>query len=161
MNNRIIELAEQAGWGQGQTYDDCMQCSPFDPEKFADMIIKECCVALHPMLRDMISRTKAVDLIVEHFRVNSFKVGSRVRVVAGFNVGATGTVNYIEPSGKLWVRRDQASSDVFYHPEELVLIEESQGWVCPKCGIDRTQEVCPKGYTAAVMGDCPMTAEAQ
>ena len=40
----------------------------FSKEKFAELIIAECCVALHPMLRDMISRSKGVDLIVEHFR---------------------------------------------------------------------------------------------
>ena len=40
-------------------------------------------------------------------------------------------------------------------------VEESQGWICPKCGTDRTKEVCPKGHMAAVTGDCPMTAEAQ
>ena len=37
-------------------------------ERFAREIIAECCVALHPMLRDMISRTQGVDLIVDHFR---------------------------------------------------------------------------------------------
>ena len=42
MNERIKELIEQAGWGQGKTYDDCMQCSPFDPEKLAKLIIQEC-----------------------------------------------------------------------------------------------------------------------
>jgi rubrerythrin len=40
-------------------------------------------------------------------------------------------------------------------------VEKSQGWICPKCGTDRTKEVCPKGHMAAVTGDCPMTAEAQ
>ena len=40
-------------------------------------------------------------------------------------------------------------------------IEERKGWVCPKCGIDRTKDVCPKGHTAAITGDCPMTATAQ
>ena len=40
-------------------------------------------------------------------------------------------------------------------------VEERKGWVCPKCGVDRTQDVCPKGHTAAVTGDCPMTATAQ
>jgi hypothetical protein len=39
--------------------------------------------------------------------------------------------------------------------------EEPQGWACPKCGIDRIKEVCPKGHTAAITGECPMTAEAQ
>ncbi len=42
MNERIRELAEQAGWGKGETYDDCMQCSPFDPEIFAVLIVTEC-----------------------------------------------------------------------------------------------------------------------
>lgn len=37
--------------------------------KFAELIILECCRALHPMLRDMISRGHGVDLIKEHFGV--------------------------------------------------------------------------------------------
>ena len=40
-------------------------------------------------------------------------------------------------------------------------VEEVEGWVCPKCGVDRTRDVCPKGHTAALTGDCPMTATAQ
>lgn len=72
--------------------------------KFAELIIEQCCTALHPMLRDMISRGQGQDLIRQHFG-----------------------------------------------------IEERKGWVCPKCGVDRTQDVCPKGHTAAVTGDCPMT----
>jgi len=46
MNERIKRLAEQAGWGKGETYDDCMQCSPFDPEIFAELIVKECIQAV-------------------------------------------------------------------------------------------------------------------
>ena len=42
MNERIKELAEQAGWGKGETQDDCMACSTFDPEKFAQLIVREC-----------------------------------------------------------------------------------------------------------------------
>ena len=42
MNERIQQLAEQAGWGKGETHDDCMQCSPFDKEKFAELIVQEC-----------------------------------------------------------------------------------------------------------------------
>jgi len=34
----IKELAEQAGWGQGESYDDCIACSPFDLEKFAELV---------------------------------------------------------------------------------------------------------------------------
>jgi hypothetical protein len=77
-------------------------------EKFAELIVQECGVVLCPMLRDMISRGHAYDMIKQHFG-----------------------------------------------------IEQSQGWICPKCNIDRTKEVCPKGHMAAVTGDCPMTAEAQ
>ena len=39
--------------------------------------------------------------------------------------------------------------------------EERKGWVCPKCGVDRTREACPKGHFATMTGDCPMTATAQ
>ena len=46
MNERIQQLAEQAGWGKGETYDDCMQCSPFDPEIFAELIVRECIQAV-------------------------------------------------------------------------------------------------------------------
>jgi hypothetical protein len=42
MNERIKQLAEQAGWGKGETQDDCMACSTFDPEKFAELIVQEC-----------------------------------------------------------------------------------------------------------------------
>lgn len=35
------------------------------------------------------------------------------------------------------------------------------GWICSKCGIDRTKDVCPKGHMAAVTGDCPMIGTAQ
>ena len=40
-------------------------------------------------------------------------------------------------------------------------VEERKGWVCAKCGVDRTREACPRGHTAAITGDCPMTATAQ
>ena len=40
-------------------------------EKFAELIVRECGVALSPMLRDMISRGQAYDIIKEHFGVES------------------------------------------------------------------------------------------
>jgi hypothetical protein len=43
----------------------------FSKEKFAELIVKECGVALSPMLRDMISRGHAYDLIKQHFGVES------------------------------------------------------------------------------------------
>jgi hypothetical protein len=41
----------------------------FSKEKFAELIIEESCRSLNPMLRDMISRGQAVDLIKKHFGV--------------------------------------------------------------------------------------------
>jgi hypothetical protein len=38
-------------------------------ERFAQSIVAECCQALHPMLRDQISRGQGVDLIKKHFGV--------------------------------------------------------------------------------------------
>jgi len=38
-------------------------------EKFAELILKECGIALNPMLRDMISRGQGVELINKHFGV--------------------------------------------------------------------------------------------
>jgi hypothetical protein len=39
-------------------------------------------------------------------------------------------------------------------------VEERKGWVCSKCGVDRIQDVCPHGDTAALTGECPMTGKA-
>jgi len=40
-------------------------------DKFAELIVKECGVALAPMLRDMVSRGQAYNLIKKHFGVES------------------------------------------------------------------------------------------
>jgi hypothetical protein len=47
------------------------------------------------------------------------------------------------------------------HIEKHFGVEESKGWVCPKCGIDRAKEACPNGYHAALTGQCPMYGVAQ
>lgn len=61
MNSVIQKLAKEAT-------DDILGVKVLDQQKFAELIIAECCVALHPMLRDMISRDQAVDMIVEYFK---------------------------------------------------------------------------------------------
>ena len=69
MNERIKELAEQAGMedypiqGVNTLYGDKVI------QKFAELIVEECGVALSPMLRDMVSRGQAFDLIKKHFGV--------------------------------------------------------------------------------------------
>ena len=37
--------------------------------KFAELVVRECGVALSPMLRDMVSRGQAFDLIKQHFGI--------------------------------------------------------------------------------------------
>jgi hypothetical protein len=69
MNKRIQELInqmDQAGLPYG---DNAMTVTDRDLEYFAELIVRECSVALSPMLRDMISRGQAYDLIKEHFGV--------------------------------------------------------------------------------------------
>jgi len=65
MNERIRLLAVQAG-AQGIVNRDFI-----DVEKFAELIVLECGVALSPMLRDMVSRGQAYDMIKQHFGVES------------------------------------------------------------------------------------------
>ena len=71
MNERIKELAEQAGISLSQKdFSYYWVESAEDMEKFAELIVRECCIALNPMLRDMISRGQGVDMIKLHFGMN-------------------------------------------------------------------------------------------
>lgn len=73
MNERIWELAKKAGINltpaqfSGVLEDEVDE---FTLEDFAELLIKECGVALSPMLRDMISRGQAYELIRKHFGVD-------------------------------------------------------------------------------------------
>ena len=78
MNELIQKLAEQAGltWRiQPLHYTNTNNPIDFpvsanrDLEKFAELIVQECGVALSPMLRDMVSRGQAYDLIKQHLGV--------------------------------------------------------------------------------------------
>ena len=61
----IGALAEQAGAGWDHKYHWYVGSETM--QKFAELIVAECQTALNPMLRDMISRGQAVDLIKKHF----------------------------------------------------------------------------------------------
>jgi hypothetical protein len=77
MNERIELLAEQAdnyakqtvhyyqGQFDGLTWEG--KIKEVRDTKFAELIVKECGVALNPMLRNMVSRGQAYDLIKQHF----------------------------------------------------------------------------------------------
>jgi hypothetical protein len=36
--DEIIEMAESCGWDKGNTWDDCMRCSPFNIEDFVKLV---------------------------------------------------------------------------------------------------------------------------
>jgi len=69
MNERIRQLADQADIVFGHYNNNAVLCSAIDIEKFAELIVEECGVALSPMLRDMVSRGQAYNLIKQHFGV--------------------------------------------------------------------------------------------
>ena len=73
MNERIRDLKEQALIWAVETLDpDALNDNEWGvaiDAKFAELIVRECCVALNPMLRDMISRGQGADLIKKHFGV--------------------------------------------------------------------------------------------
>jgi hypothetical protein len=84
MNERIKQFFSEATFEPDRLVDGIyypyipLQCSG-EPwrhtitddgiQKFAELIIEECGVALHPMMRDMISRGQAHQLIKEHFGI--------------------------------------------------------------------------------------------
>ena len=74
MNQRIQQLAVEAGMYvdlNGTPWPRAMSAEESEAayKKFAELIVQECGVALSPMLRDMISRGQAVELIKKHFGV--------------------------------------------------------------------------------------------
>ena len=70
MNERIRQLADQAELTIRTSTGTYMSHPEFN-KKFAELIVRECAVALSPMLRDMVSRGQAYDLIKRHFGVES------------------------------------------------------------------------------------------
>jgi hypothetical protein len=74
MNKQILKLAVKAGMYvdlNGTPWPRAMSAEESEAayEKFAQLIVQECGVALSPMLRDMVSRGQAYDLIKQHFGV--------------------------------------------------------------------------------------------
>jgi len=108
MNNKIKELLAKAAMredGDWALY-------------FGELIVREC-IAVTDVTG---GRNVFSERLKEYFDLKDdpIKVGDRVKVIFGFSVGSHGIVNYVEPSGRMWVRRDGASSDTCYIPGELV-----------------------------------------
>jgi len=63
-NNSIHDgLIAQAGTDSSHKWISIDQA-----ERLIDLVVEECCAALNPQLRDMISRGQACDLMREHFK---------------------------------------------------------------------------------------------
>ena len=61
-----------------------------------------------------------------------------------------------------FIEQDQGSGhELATRLKEHFGVKESQGWVCPKCGVDRSKVSCPSGHSAAITGKCPMFGVAQ
>ena len=71
MNERIKELLNEATSGLEPDLSLQRTVTLNEMQKFAELIVRECGVALSPMLRDMVSRGQAYNLIKEHFGVES------------------------------------------------------------------------------------------
>ena len=69
MNERIKLLVEEA---RLITVDDTTRYASDEEfeQRFAEAVIRECCIALNPMLRDMISRGQGREIILQHFDIN-------------------------------------------------------------------------------------------
>jgi hypothetical protein len=67
MNENIRQLVEKASYTTVSTEGRLF--SQQDLAVFAEALVRECGVALSPMLRDQISRGQAFDLIKKHFGV--------------------------------------------------------------------------------------------
>lgn len=84
MNERIRELAEQAVdiVAKKRILPDGQIEKSWRPEYydqvFAELIVRECCRALNPMLRDMISRGQGVDMIKLHFGIDPKEITTRM-----------------------------------------------------------------------------------
>lgn len=66
MSDKIYELIKQSE--VSISHPKCFT-GYIDINKFAELIVRECGVALSPMLRDMVSRGQAYDLIKQHLGV--------------------------------------------------------------------------------------------
>lgn len=99
-NQAMLTLKHLAGGLYGGTYE---------PKSDRDVDLADTLMKVHKVMEE---------------RYMGIRRGHRVKVVAGFNVGAHGVVEFVEPSGeKIWVLRDGASTPVFYHPKELQKID--------------------------------------
>ena len=61
--DEIIEMAESCGWDKGNTWDDCMRCSPFNIEAFAKLVAQNEREACAKWLEDVVDAPNWADVI--------------------------------------------------------------------------------------------------
>ena len=61
--DEIIEMAESCGWDKGNTWDDCMRCSPFNIEAFAKLVAQHEREACAKWLEDVVDSPNWADVI--------------------------------------------------------------------------------------------------
>lgn len=69
MNERIRELVRESHidvYGLGKDRDQWEAAL----DRYTEAVIRECCIALNPMLRDMISRGQGREIILQHFGID-------------------------------------------------------------------------------------------
>ena len=67
MNKAFDDLIYQSGLIADGCWDELGTYEQEAIERLIELTVRECCKALNPMLRDMISRGQGVDLIKLHF----------------------------------------------------------------------------------------------
>jgi len=111
--------------------------------------------------------------LLDQARVACFRMGSKSATTVGYDeleklveLVVKECIGIVENSPSSYGDyRDQISNSTreacVEKMKQQFEIPQHKGWVCPKCGIDRTQAVCPKGHSAALTGECPMVVNAQ
>lgn len=104
MNDNFVESLQKIRLIAGGLYG-----GQYEPKSNRDVDLAKALMKVHAAMVD---------------RYETLRRGHTVKVIAGFNVGAKGVVEFVEPSGeKIWVLRDYTCTPVFYHPKELQKID--------------------------------------
>ena len=82
MNERYFELLRECTVPADQTAEYAQSKGLVIPDekldigKYTEAVIRECCIALNPMLRDMISRGQGRTMILEHFGIDPKEIST-------------------------------------------------------------------------------------
>jgi len=78
MNKAFDDLIYQSGLIADGCWDELGTYEQEAIERLIELTVRECCIALNPMLRDMISRGQGVDLIKLHFGMDPREITTRM-----------------------------------------------------------------------------------